>query len=316
MRIRRTAVLPFQLSRLASRHSRRLVLRTGFTVIELLVVIAIIAVLIALIGPAVQRARESARTLQCRNNMKSLGLACLTFHDTYGFYPRNTVRPRGTTPVDGEPPGNLWNWNSGTYESWCREIMSNVEQTNVRVQDAVPVLGCPADPRGPNYTVPGYGFTWYVGVYSNPNTINNGMVVDDSKLKSKFAVSSRDIVDGVSNTILLAERPPSEDGQKGWWDSRCCIEDTVSPVRGDNKTYSNGIYGKCPNPALYDKGDVRDQCAFHAVWSNHFGGGNFCMGDGSVRMIAYDIGNATVAGTSLLEALASRNRGEILSTDW
>lgn len=288
----------------------------GFTVLEILVVIGIISVLLALLGPAVQRARETARTVQCRNNMKMLGLACLNFHDTYGFYPRNTVRPRGTTQVGAEPPGNLWNWNSGTYESWCRELLPFVESNGMRVQDAVPILGCPSDPRGTSYRVSDYGFTWYVGLYSNPNTVNNGMIVDDSNLKTSFTVSSKAVTDGTSHTILLAERPPPADGQRGWWDSRCCMEDTMSPALGNNKFYSNGTNGKCPNPALYQRGNPPNNCYFHAPWSNHDGGGNFCMGDGSVRMINYDVGDSFVSGSTLLEALASRAGNEATSDNW
>jgi prepilin-type N-terminal cleavage/methylation domain-containing protein/prepilin-type processing-associated H-X9-DG protein len=292
-------------------------LRNGFTILELLIVIAIIAVLVALIGPAVQHARESARVMQCRNNMRMLGLACLTFHDFNGVYPRNTVRPRGTTPIGGEPPGNLWNWNSGTYESWCREIVAYVEHPKACVQDAVPTLGCPSDPRGTNYTVPGYGFTWYVGIYSNSATVNNGIIVDDSNLKSKLTVNQGAVKDGTSNTILLAERPPPADGQRGWWDSRCCIEDTVTPARGTAKFYSNGRNGKCANPAVYERGDPHDNCAFHAPWSNHEGGGNFFMADGSVRTISYDAGDSIISGgMTLLEALASRANGETPGTDF
>ncbi|MDB5334518.1 MAG: prepilin-type cleavage/methylation protein [Planctomycetaceae bacterium] len=290
--------------------------RRGVTVIELLVVIAIIGLLAAILVPAVQSARSSARNMQCKNNLRGLGLACHAFHDAHQFFPRNTVRPRGTTAIDTEPPGNLWNWHSGTYESWHREIMSYVEQSGVRVQDAVLLLGCPADPRGPTYQIPTYGFTWYVGVYSNPTCVNNGIIVDDSNLKQSFTVPVSAVTDGTSNTIMIGERPPPADGQWGWWDSRCCTEDNISPARGTNKLYSNGIFGKCPDPAIYKPGDVRDNCAFHALWSSHSAGGNFCMGDGSVRTIAYAAGNTPVGTTTLLEALASRKGSEPVLSDF
>lgn len=289
--------------------------QAGFTLIELLTVFAIISALMAILLPAIQSARERSRVMQCRSNLRNLGQACETFHETFQCFPRNTIRPRGTTPIGGEPSGSLWDWDSGSYETWHREIMPFIEQTNARVQDAVPLLSCPADPRGPDYTVPEYGFTWYVGVYSNPTAFNNGIIIDDSDLNSKQTIAAHLVTDGMSNTIMIAERPPSADGNFGWWDSRCCTEDNISPVKGTDKPFSSGTKGHCPKTAYYRPGDYRDKCAFNVIWSCHHEGGNFCMADGSVRMLSYHVSKVPVGNSTLLESLASRSGAEVFSID-
>src|ERR1700687_4843028 len=87
--------------------------RRGFTLIELLVVIAIIAILIALLIPAVQKVRESAQRLQCQNNLKQIGLGCLNYHDS------NQVLP----------PVRISNGNG--WATWFVLIMPYLEQGNI-----------------------------------------------------------------------------------------------------------------------------------------------------------------------------------------
>lgn len=94
--------------------------RSGFTLVELLVVIAIIGVLVALLLPAVQQAREAARRMSCSNNLKQLALACHNYHDTFGQFPLSYAN------------GGWDEANKGT--SWMREALPFIEQNSLYEQ--------------------------------------------------------------------------------------------------------------------------------------------------------------------------------------
>src|SRR5262245_44336995 len=170
-------------------------LRPGFTLVELLVVIAIIGVLVALLLPAVQAAREAARRSQCTNNMKQIVLGCHNFHDTYGTVP-NIV---SYTPVGGG--GTTGGFGAGW--GWLPFMLPYVEQkalfdtinfnTNVccnslkQVHNAIiPAFSCPSDPLGKDFMndrgLPatscndGTGSAVFTGTLTGSTTTSSGLI--------------------------------------------------------------------------------------------------------------------------------------------
>jgi prepilin-type N-terminal cleavage/methylation domain-containing protein len=99
--------------------------RPGFTLIELLVVIAIIAVLIGLLLPAVQKVREAAAMIQCKNNLKQLALGAMNYHDANGAFPAGSVCRPGTGTFAG---------TVSYYDTWAISILPYIEQDNVYKQ--------------------------------------------------------------------------------------------------------------------------------------------------------------------------------------
>jgi prepilin-type N-terminal cleavage/methylation domain-containing protein len=97
--------------------------KSGFTLVELLVVIAIIGVLVALLLPAVQAAREAARRTDCRNRLRQVALACLHYHDARGFYPSASGVLTGTA-APGEP-------RMGTMLSYVAQVLPYMEMKNL-----------------------------------------------------------------------------------------------------------------------------------------------------------------------------------------
>ena len=230
----------------------RPVSRSGFTLVELLVVIAIIGVLVALLLPAVQAAREAARRTQCANNLKQQALGLHNFHDTFHRFP--SAHQLGMTwysnvPRDA-PPGGFTTGSSypleGPFWSWATRIAPYIEMRNLhdqfRISPGTPadwpwwqyptgggkalngmktkVFHCPSDPRSnlewidPANPLNVAVITDYMGVTGRHQFGHTGG--QDGILYVNSRVRMADIVDGTSNTLIVGERPPNHDLEYGW----------------------------------------------------------------------------------------------------
>jgi len=161
----------------------------GFTLIELLVVIAIIAVLVSLLLPAVQQAREAARRTQCKNNLKQIGLALHNYHDVYKTFPIGRL----LGGVDGDTGGN-------NGQMWTKSVLPMMDQANVynlynssvpwfhannaaAIKNVIPALICPSSPN-PSTTITAtltfddWDFTH--GFFKNDTPTYTGGVMDYS----------------------------------------------------------------------------------------------------------------------------------------
>ena len=289
----------------------------GFTLVELLVVIAIIGILVALLLPAVQAAREAGRRTQCVNHLKQFGLAIHNHHDTFKLLPTGGTTPwAGVTAINGSP-------EIGTKQStgWPYQILPFFEQANTYNLGSVggnsvgtnyiAQYQCPSrrvNAKQGSFVLMDYASAtpadspnswdqfWYGNIWGVPNTAGyKGVIVRSQTANAPTRFAS--ILDGTSNVMILGEK------------------------RLDSRNYSTGdwhddqgwIDGWDPDIVRYT-GYIPQRDAPGGVSGYEFGSahpGGFCalLCDGSVRHIAFNINLPT------FNNLGDRRDGNIVSLD-
>lgn len=280
--------------------------KAGFTLVELLVVISIIALLIALLLPAVQKVREAAARTQCQNNLKQLGLAVLNFEANVGFLPANRN-------IFGGQPTELEEWmRLGSNEpdgdedsgpNWAVYLLPYLEQKAIfdlwkmktdygqqpkgAVQATVPTFFCPArrPPGGLSTTLsrqPGAlgDYAACIGTTGSDN-ISSGLGRPTGIFRIGMdgkGIRRRLVTDGMSNTLMIGDKHvPSNQLTKGKWD--CSIYDGLNL---DCHCRSAGVAG------FGLAASIKDQ-ATQKFGSWHLGTCQFVFGDGSVHALRVDL---------------------------
>ncbi len=299
--------------------------RLAFTLVELLVVIAIIGILVALLLPAVQAAREAARRSSCSNNLKQLGLALHNYHDVHKRLPiGNSYGPAAkhrswTVPaLPFMEQGALWDRIDQTKSQLDTTVVNGFSNRTL-IQQNLEVVLCPSDPGAatPKNRTDSAGsitlaLTNYAGcVGDHRNSGGTGTQLPDGNwydygngadtaaktrgVLSRYGYSATlaEVTDGTSNTIFVGEVIPDYCNWQDW--GHQSFATTAFPINHRNADFQKGTL----SPA--------DHVNCITFRSRHPGGAQFMLGDASNRFLAQTM------DYTVYRALASRTGGEVVS---
>lgn len=321
------------------RHSK-----SGLTLTELLAVIAIIGVLVALLLPAIQNARERARQMQCASNLIQLIIAVQNYEDAVNAYPPGTI----------DESGPIVNLPQGYHHNWIEQILPYLELQNQyrHLDRTVSIYHRSNSPlrqqvgsylfRCPSSVAPDTGLTEYAAVHHH---VESPIDVDDNGV---FFLNSRvrrsEVTDGHSNTLFLGEKLPLA-GDMGWLSgTRATLRNTGTRLNALNKAarvsgyrslsgWSDTMTGQgfvLVDTTQYETSEEEvkrineliaagtpivsglptNPTAVGGFESQHNEGVNFVFGDGSLRFIRDTI------DMQVYQRLGHRADGQLLSEDF
>jgi prepilin-type N-terminal cleavage/methylation domain-containing protein len=284
--------------------------RSAFTLLELLVVIGVVGVLVSLLLPAVQSAREAVRRIACNNRIRQISMATQNFHNRHNCMPRREGRYAAFIHwhelllVDLEQ-GNLYQ----TIES---EISANAPWDGLSGKHTLlSEFTCPSDPSSSSLVRSSlsnqiFAPTNFIGVVGSSYETSDGLY-PDFMVKGVVRVRFRDVSDGLSNTLGLCERVIAERAYVGAWEASenygsqwIGITEQMNSWVGDTSTY-RGISATLGCGSVgFGNGSNKNPCdQFHA-WSLHSGGANFSRADASSVFISYAVDREILAALSTI----------------